>query len=175
MFLLVLLFLLVGVPALEIAAFIHVGARIGVFNTIAFTFLTAILGVILVRWQSLQTLDELRAAMDAGRPPALELVSGALLLLAGMLLLIPGFVTDAAGFLLLVPPLRRAAAALLLRRLLAGADVRFRRAPGGTVIEAEVVEVWEEEPPSGSEGKGGGSNTPPRLGGEGRDTPWRRP
>lgn len=156
MVLLLLLVLFVGIPAVEIATFIRIGAAVGVFNTVAFTFLTAFLGVVLVRWQGFRALEELKQAMDAGRPPVLEIVSGALLLLAGILLLIPGFVTDAAGFLLLVPPLRRLLATLILARLAEKAEVRVRETPGGTVIEAEVVEVVED---------------PERL--EHRDSPWK--
>ncbi len=184
MFLLILLLLFVGIPAVEIATFIQVGTKIGVFNTVFFTFFTAALGVVLVRWQSLQTLDELRAALNAGRPPAVELISGSLLLLAGLLLLIPGFVTDAIGFLLLVPPLRRLVALFILKRLAAGAEMaemRVHRSPGGTIIEAEVVEVWEEGPDAPKDHDTG---MPPRQLDSDRDgsprphrgdTPWRRP
>ncbi len=156
MVLLLLLALFIGIPAVEIATFIRVGAALGVFNTVAFTFLTAFLGIVLVRWQGFRALEELRQAMDEGRPPVLEIVSGALLLLAGILLLIPGFVTDAAGFLLLVPPLRRLLAGLILSRLTEKAEVRVHETPAGTVIEAEVVEIVEE---------------PGRL--EHRDSPWK--
>ncbi len=156
MVLLLLLALFIGIPAVEIATFIRVGAALGVFNTVAFTFLTAFLGIVLVRWQGFRALEELRQAMDEGRPPVLEIVSGALLLLAGILLLIPGFVTDAAGFLLLVPPLRRLLAGLILSRLTEKAEVRVHETPAGTVIEAEVVEIVEE---------------PGRL--EHGDSPWK--
>ena len=150
--LIILLALFIGLPVIEIATFIKVGAKVGAFNTIAFIFLTAFLGVILVRWQGFQALAELRRAMDEGRPPMLEIASGALLLLAGVLLLIPGFVTDAAGFLLLVPPLRR----LLARRLIAGmemrAEVHVRQGPGGAVIDAEVVEIEDDPKALGHDG-----------------------
>ena len=159
----ILLALFFGVPTVEIAVFIKAGAAIGVFNTIAFTFFTAFLGVVLVRWQGLQALEELRRAMEEGRPPVLEIVSGALLVLAGILLLIPGFVTDALGFLLLIPPLRKGLAALFLARMAARAEVRAHAEPGVTIIEAEIV---DEEPPA-----------PPRLDGreerKGPGSPWR--
>jgi UPF0716 protein FxsA len=34
-------------------------------------------------------------------------MDGALILIAGLFLLLPGFLTDAVGFLLLIPPVRR--------------------------------------------------------------------
>ncbi len=145
--LLVLLALFIGLPVIEIATFIKVGAQVGAFNTIAFIFLTAFLGVILVRWQGFQALAELRKAMDEGRPPVAEIASGALLLLAGVLLLIPGFVTDGLGFVLLIPPLRKMLARWLVSSMNVKSEVHVRRGPGGTVIEAEVVEI-EEDPPA---------------------------
>ncbi len=139
--LLILLLLLVAVPAVEIAAFIHVGGRIGTLPTILLTLFTAALGVWLVRLQGVMALADFHRAMREGREPFTTMLAGGLLLLAGLLLLIPGFVTDAIGFMLLIPPLRR----WLARRLCA---VLFRPPPpgaGGTrVIEAEVVEIRSE-------------------------------
>ena len=48
-----------------------------------------------------------RDMVDQGETPALEVLDGALLLIAGLMLILPGFLTDALGFLLLIPPLRR--------------------------------------------------------------------
>ena len=137
---LVLLALFVGIPVVEIATYIKVGGQIGVLGAIGFTFLTAFIGVVLVRWQGLQALSELRRAGEEGRPPVIEMAAGALLALAGILLLIPGFVTDAVGFVLLVPPLRRALAAWLVSRARVA-----QPAPGVTIIEAEVVDIDEDD------------------------------
>ena len=51
-------------------------------------------------------------------------VDGALLIVAAPLLMTPGFITDAAGFLLLVPPLRRALARMALRTVRARIVIR---------------------------------------------------
>ena len=45
-----------------------------------------------------------RASMAKGELPALELLEGAVILIAGALLLTPGFITDAAGFACLIRP-----------------------------------------------------------------------
>ncbi len=168
MIFLFLLVLFVGIPAVEIATFIKVGARIGVFNTVFFTFFTAVLGVVLVRWQSFSALQEFQQAAREGRPPALEIVAGALLVLAGILLLIPGFVTDGIGFLLLVPPVRRLAARLILQRLMDRADVHVWKSPSATVIEAEVVEIDEDTDIIESPNRR-------HTGKDDADTPWRPP
>ena len=147
LFLLLVLGFLVVIPAVEIAAFIRVGNVIGALPTILLTIFTAALGIVLVRMQGFFALAELQRAMVEGRAPFTEMLAGALLLLAGILLLIPGFVTDAVGFLLLIPPLRR----LLARAL---AKVLFRPLPVPTgraaavdadveIIEAEIIEIRE--------------------------------
>jgi len=104
---LLFLLLFVSVPLVELFFLIQVGSEIGALPTIGLTILTAVLGASLVRIQGFGVLLRVREAADRGEVPALELLNGALILLAGLLLLLPGFVTDAVGFLLLVPPLRR--------------------------------------------------------------------
>lgn len=133
---LILLLLFIAVPAVEIAAFIHVGGRIGALPTVLLTLFTAALGVWLVRLQGILALTDFQRAMAEGREPFTAMLAGALLLLAGILLLIPGFVTDATGFALLIPPLRRWLARWLGR-------VLFRPPPdrGARIIEAEVIDI----------------------------------
>lgn len=99
-------FLLLAIPAAEIAVFILVGGQIGVLWTFAAILATAILGSILLRVQGFQIVNRLREETNAGRVPGRELGHGAMILVAGVLLLTPGFVTDALGFLLFFPPFR---------------------------------------------------------------------
>jgi UPF0716 protein FxsA len=111
-----LLFLLifVGAPLIELYFLIQVGSVIGALPTIALSILTAVIGGALVRMQGLAVLMRVRAMLDQGEMPALELLDGAVLLVCGFALLLPGFVTDSVGFLLLIPPVRHA----LIRRYL---------------------------------------------------------
>ncbi|MCG6895586.1 MAG: FxsA family protein [Thiocapsa sp.] len=101
------LLLLVGLPLLELYVLIRVGSEIGAFPTIALSVLTAVIGTWLVRRQGFGLLLRVREMADRGEIPALEMLDGALLIVAGLFLLLPGFMTDAAGFLLLVPALRK--------------------------------------------------------------------
>jgi len=153
-FLIFLLF--VSVPIAEIAVFIEVGSEIGVVATLAFTVLTAFLGVVLLRVQGLSTFARAQASLDAGEPPVEEMVHGVFLAAAGILLLVPGFLTDALGFLLFVPQVRLALGRRLMRSLAGGRvhvyDTRPQgpgsgsNAPHGpSVIEGEVVEEIDEE------------------------------
>lgn len=102
------LLLFVGAPLIELYFLIQVGSVIGALPTILLTILTALVGGALVRIQGVGVLMRVRAMMERGELPALEVLDGAALLLAGFALLLPGFVTDSIGFLLLIPPLRRA-------------------------------------------------------------------
>lgn len=112
----ILLLLFVIVPLVELYVLIEVGSQIGAFSTILLTVFTAVLGALLVRLQGLSVLFRVREVTEQGGVPAVEMMEGALLLLAGLALLLPGLITDAIGFLLLIPPLRRALIIGFLRR-----------------------------------------------------------
>lgn len=105
--LLVFLLIFVGAPLVELYLLIEVGSAIGAVPTIALSLFTAALGGLLVRMQGFTVLFRAQSALGHRELPALELLEGALLLLVGLALLLPGFITDAVGFLLLIPPLRR--------------------------------------------------------------------
>ena len=113
--LLLVLFLIV--PLAEVWVIIEVGSMVGAVATIGLIVLTAIVGAALMRSQGLTILFRARATMAKGEVPALELLEGAVILIAGALLLTPGFITDAAGFACLVPSVRR-------RLILAGVNLR---------------------------------------------------
>jgi UPF0716 protein FxsA len=100
-----LLFLLI--PLVEIYFLIQVGSVIGAIPTVALVVFTALLGAMLLRFQGLATLQRTRSTLSQGQVPAIEMFEGVLLVFSGALLLTPGFVTDAIGFLLLVPPFRK--------------------------------------------------------------------
>ena len=105
--LLLLLTIFVVIPATELYVLIEVGSEIGALTTIWLVILTALLGGWMVRQQGLGVMFRMREQMQRGEPPGIEILEGALLLIMGVLLLLPGFITDALGFLLLIPPLRR--------------------------------------------------------------------
>jgi UPF0716 protein FxsA len=116
-----LLFLLV--PLVEIYFLIKVGSVIGAVPTIALVVFTALLGAMLLRFQGWTTLTRSRQVLEQGQLPALEMLEGVLLVLAGALLLTPGFVTDAIGFVFLIPPLRQA----LIRWFLSKSEFRAQQ------------------------------------------------
>lgn len=136
-FLLLLLFF--TIPLVEIIVLLQVGSAIGVLPTVAMVVLTAVLGAGLIRAQGIATLGRVRLELERGELPAVGIIEAAMLLVAGALLLTPGFVTDAIGFLILVPPLRRRVIHdFLLRRVIIPGAGPGQSSPGrARVIEGE--------------------------------------
>ncbi len=137
-----ILLALVGVPLVEIAVFIEIGGWIGLWPTLAVIVATALAGTWLIRAQGIGVLLRARQTIAAGDAPLREMFDGACLIVAGAFLLTPGFVTDAVGFLLLLPPFRDLAAGWAWRRW--GDEGRFRQGGPG-VIEGE----YRDDSPGG--------------------------
>ena len=98
-----ILLFLIGIPAVEIFVMIKIGQNIGAFNTVFLIFLTAIIGIYFAKMQGLSTLRSGVYSLYKNEIPLFEIISGASIALAACLLIVPGFVTDALGFLLLMP------------------------------------------------------------------------
>ncbi len=136
--------LFIGVPLIEIYLLIKVGAVIGAVPAIALTVLCSLLGTWLVRRQGFSVLMRVRETLARNEVPALELLDGALLLVAGLFLLLPGFLTDIIGFLLLIPPLRR----WVIRRYVGVIPVRTLSGDpqqGPRVIEGHFRRIRRED------------------------------
>ena len=95
------------VPIIEIYLFIKIGTQIGAFNTISLIFVTAIIGIIYARYESLNTIRSGFSQLIKNEVPAYEIISGAAITFAALLLIIPGFATDVLGFLLIFPFTRK--------------------------------------------------------------------
>lgn len=106
---------LILVPIAEIAVFIQVGGLIGLGPTLLCIVLSAVLGLWLLRRQGLKTVRDAQASLNRNEAPVRELIDGVCLFFAGAFLLTPGFITDAIGFLLMIPPVRHWAGAAAMR------------------------------------------------------------
>ncbi len=104
-------------PIAEIFVLLKAGDAFGILPVVAACIATAMLGGWLIRMQGLAALNAARRDIDQGRPPVDSAVDGALLVVAAPFLMTPGFLTDAAGFALLVPPVRRAIGRYALRQI----------------------------------------------------------
>lgn len=143
--------LFVGWPLLEIALFVLIGGQIGIWATLLWVLLTAMLGVAVMRWQMARQAVALRDM----RNPAQLAAAGAMGLVGGMLLILPGFFTDALGLLMLLPPVQAMVVAAIARRVQvvrAGtASAATSSAEADDIVDAEYTEV----PPKGREGGSG--------------------
>lgn len=112
-----LLLLFVAVPIIEMIVLIKVGGAIGALSTVALVFLTAAIGLGLLRQQGPSTLLRAQQKMATGEIPAKEMVEGVFLAVGGALLLTPGFITDAIGFCCLIPGIRHVIIAWGMRHI----------------------------------------------------------
>ena len=131
---LAVLLALVGVPLIEIALFIEIGGLLGLWPTLATIVATAVIGGAMLRSQGFGTLLRARAMLARGEVPLREVFDGVCLIVAAALLLTPGFLTDAVGFLLLVPGVRTLIGVSILSRVRLRTEMRRNR--DGTVIDA---------------------------------------
>lgn len=120
---LIMLAMFIAIPIIEIALLIQLGGWIGFWPTLGVVIATAIAGTALIRAQGRTVLQSAISASERGEMPVDPAIDAVSLLLSGALLLTPGLVTDALGFLLLVPPLRRSVARKLFRAAVARGNV----------------------------------------------------
>ena len=101
------LILIIGIPIIEIYLFIKIGSQIGAFNTILLIIITAVVGVLYVRYEGFNTLKSGISQLVKNELPVYEIISGATLAFAAFLLILPGFATDLLGILLVIPITRK--------------------------------------------------------------------
>lgn len=154
------------VPLVELYVLIQVGNEIGALSTILLTLLTAVLGAALMRHQGVSTLQKAQMNMAQGQVPAVEMFEGVLIFVGGVLLLVPGLITDALGFLLLLPFFRQWLAIKLIQQRQAQYarhkgrvyDAEWTQQEDGQIVrqikmvrrdnDAEVIEgEWKEDEP----------------------------
>lgn len=139
-----LLVLFIVVPLIELVLLLRVGSNIGWVPTIAVIVVTGVIGAALTRRQGMQTLSKYQEALGQGRIPHQELLDGLLILIAGAVLLTPGFLTDATGFLLLIPSVREAIRNRLSRRIMEKTGNQSDAKTSGNTGNNEPVEIEAE-------------------------------
>jgi UPF0716 protein FxsA len=102
-----ILFFLIVIPALEIGLLVLSGQILGVLPTILLIIFTGILGAYLAKKQGLEAMRKAQQDMGYGQVPGDAIIDGLCILVGAVLLLSPGFITDAVGFLLLIPITRK--------------------------------------------------------------------
>ena len=130
---------------LDFVILFSVGSQIGLLTTLLLVLATGFIGLHLIRREGAATFARARERLERGEVPSGELLTGAALIFGGALLMAPGFVSDALGFLCLIPDARR-----LLGKLLTVLGLRM----GSVQVHA-----------------GGGASAGPR---KGADADWQQ-
>jgi UPF0716 protein FxsA len=94
------------IPLGEILLFVYIGSLIGNYLVLVCAAVVGVAGAMVGLGQARRAASELRALLARGSHAGPQLVDMAGLVVSALLLVTPGFLTDIAGFLLLVPSLR---------------------------------------------------------------------
>ena len=98
--------LFIFIPLIEVIIFISIGSSLGILNTVTIIFVTALVGIYLVRRQGISLLFNAQQNLSQGIMPAEEIKGGIFLLISGLLLITPGFFTDFIGFAMFLKPVQ---------------------------------------------------------------------
>ncbi len=148
----------------EVTAFIIIGGEIGGLLALIGVFLTAVVGLSLMRSQASTVLDSLKQQVTRGETPLAAVAESVSLLIGGVLMLIPGYVTDGLGLLLFVPGLRTVVGLAIMSQLFKSAQFRkfagtsgsnvhfgfarprwsYQKSYDDTIIEGEAEEKPED-------------------------------
>ena len=131
-------------PVIEIATFIQFGSVLGTFNTILLIFVTAIIGIYLVRLQGLSTILNINKDILSGKAPLENIIGGLIIAISGLLLLVPGFVTDLLGFVGLIPHIRKLISQFIIRKY-NNHMYTSNYQQDNSVIDVEYVEIKDED------------------------------
>lgn len=112
----------------EIAAFIAIGGEFGVILTIIGIFVTAMIGMWLLRTQGRAVMASLQGQVSRGEAPVASMAAGVSILGGAVLMLIPGYLTDAAGLVMFMPVIRTVIGAMLLKWVTTRGNVMMRAA-----------------------------------------------
>ena len=122
----------------EMSAFIYIGGEIGGLFTLLGIFVTAIIGLSLLKSQGSAVMTKIRTDLAQGRAPVGSVADSISLAVGGILMLIPGYVTDGIGVLLFIPGLRTIVGAWMLDQL--STNNRFKgfvHVGGNTELEGD--------------------------------------
>jgi len=102
-----LIFIFILVPVIELFLLLQIGKYIGVVSTVIVIIVTGVMGAYLVKNQGLLILFKIKNQTNEGIIPTDNLIEGLLVLIGGIFLLTPGFITDIAGFIIVLPETRK--------------------------------------------------------------------
>jgi len=90
----------------EVSTFIYIGNEIGGLLTLLGVFITALMGIVLLKNQGLSVLKRVHSDMLKGRASVTSVADSISLVIGGILMVIPGYFSDVVGLVLFIPGLR---------------------------------------------------------------------
>lgn len=135
-------FTIFGLFFAEIAVLIWVGGKIGILSVILLLILGVFVGGAMIRASGANALAVIRGSAWDSKHVSNQAAKGLLLCLSGILLILPGFLSDIAGFALLLPPVRTRVSRFFEQHMTIVSS-RYPPRPGrpGPVIEGEAIEI----------------------------------
>lgn len=136
------------IPLVELILLMKLAQLTSIFHTITLVIVTGVIGSYLARREGLNVLGRFQSAIGQGRMPSREIQDGLMIVFAAALLLTPGLLTDAVGFILLIPAGRELIRRTLLKRYIGRFNVQvispsFDRVPppgDSNTIDVEAVD-----------------------------------
>lgn len=107
---------------LEFEALIFVGNIVGGFLSFIGIFLTAFIGIYLIRRLNRRVFMSWQSERQNNKPGLSKLAEGLSILLGGLLLVIPGYLTDLIGLICMIPILRTLIGSIIIANF---ADIRL--------------------------------------------------
>ncbi len=133
------LFLIIGIPLVEIYLFIKIGSQIGAFNTVLLILTTAVVGVAYARYEGFNTLKSGIRQIIKNEVPIYEIMSGATLAFAALLLIFPGFATDIVGILLVIPFTRKLILSKIFKKKI------YSKSNNKNYIDGDYEEIGDDD------------------------------
>ena len=106
---------------LEFEALIFVGNIVGGLLSFIGIFLTAFIGIYLIRQLNRQVFTAWQSEKHQNKPAIAKLAKGLSVLLGSLLLIVPGYLTDLIGVILMVPIIRTLVGSVIIANF---ADLR---------------------------------------------------
>ncbi|MCJ0931729.1 FxsA family protein [Virgibacillus halodenitrificans] len=125
-----LMLTLLVLAALEIGVFIWIGGLIGPWWVVLLIILTGIIGITLAKQQGIETWNRAQLSISNGQMPTAYIMDGICIFTGAVFLFTPGFITDAVGFLLVLPYTRgmfRDSIQKLLKRLVENKTIIYKK------------------------------------------------
>lgn len=153
-----LLLAFVLIPLIELYLLLRIADHTGILATVGLVIATGVAGSYLAKREGARAWRRFREATAQGGLPSEEIQDGLMIVFAAALMLTPGLLTDATGFVLLIPAGRRWVRRFVMAPMLSGIQFRWVSMDDrGDVVQGSVV---REKTASGA---GSSESVPPVI------------